>query len=327
MKKYPSIEKFANVVKYVEKNNYSMPTVEYTGRVKLHGTNAGIRYYNGEFIPQCRSRHLINGDDNMGFASFVNAMSRNLLSMMFYDVFGYDPINNVNQNLNLTIFGEWIGKGIQGSKIGIGKLDKQFVVLTAYVASDELFFPTNNIGDGYKNRGVLGLRHIPHYNITIDFNKPHDSLERLEQLTTEVEECCPYAKYYGHEGIGEGIVWHPTLDPSHKEMWFKTKGEKHSGKYNKIKIEIDPVVEENIIKLVDKILPEWRLQQGIEILKENKQDIVMQNIGHYLKWINIDTQKEEALTIEASELEWSQIVKVITRRAKLYFVAESEIKQ
>ena len=41
-KKYPSIEQFRTVVKYVNKTCTILPVIQYEGTVKLHGTNAAI---------------------------------------------------------------------------------------------------------------------------------------------------------------------------------------------------------------------------------------------------------------------------------------------
>jgi len=168
---------------------------------------------------------------------------------------------------------------------------------------------------------IYSIDRIYCYNKEIDFNNPHDAISDLESLTIKVEEICPWANEFGVEGIGEGLVWTPinrdiALNTS---LWFKTKGEEHSGKKNKIKIEIDPVVAENITKLVEKILPEWRLQQGISELKEQKFDIEIKNIGAYLKWIGQDIKKEEMDTVETNNFEWKDISKHANKKAKDYY--------
>jgi len=130
MKTYTSIESFRHVVKYVNKyiNKPGVvpPTYTYIGRVKLHGTNAGIRYLDGKYIPQCRSRPLTIEDDNFGFAKFVDNIPTECLDALFGEVFC--RFKRIKCLQDFTIFGEWIGNGIQGNNIGIGKLDRQFVI-------------------------------------------------------------------------------------------------------------------------------------------------------------------------------------------------------
>jgi hypothetical protein len=62
------------------------------------------------------------------------------------------------------------------------------------------------------------------------------------------------------------------------------------------------------------------LVQGIEHLKEMNLDVDMRNMGKYLKWINQDTMKEEMDTIEANGLEWKDVVKQVTSKAKTFFM-------
>ena len=82
--KYPSIEQFRNVVRavqnkaryYKDENGeaaYDMtkplPTLQFTGSVKLHGTNAGIRFQLNDpenFVCQSRERDVAIGDDKCG---------------------------------------------------------------------------------------------------------------------------------------------------------------------------------------------------------------------------------------------------------------------
>ena len=88
--KYPSIEQFRNVVRAVQnKARYykdedgeaafdmtkPLPTLQFTGSVKLHGTNAGIRFQLNDpenFVCQSRERDIAIGDDNAGFATYVH---------------------------------------------------------------------------------------------------------------------------------------------------------------------------------------------------------------------------------------------------------------
>jgi hypothetical protein len=46
----------------------------------------------------------------------------------------------------------------------------------------------------------------------------------------------------------------------------------------------------------------------------------MKSIGNYLKWISKDCMKEEMDTIEANGLEWKEVVKVINKKAKEFFI-------
>jgi len=318
MKKFSSIEQFRHVVKsvqlYFERTDRptEVPTQHFTGTVKLHGTNAGIRRSaSGKIQAQSREQIISPTCDNYGFAKYVEEIPHNELNKLFDRI---TPITDAN----ITIYGEWIGKGIQ-SGVGVSELDKQWVIFGAHV-NDE--YVPNQYFWRLDAFNIFNILDIDTYQITIDFKNPGDAIEKLEQLTKEVEDQCPWSYSFGVKGIGEGIVWTCDERPDDSGLWFKTKGDKHSGKKKSGKkiATIDPQKVESIEKCVDIILTEGRLVQGLEHLKENHLDFEMKNMGKYLKWIGQDTQKEEIDTVEANDLEWKDVAKLVTSRAKKFFM-------
>jgi len=316
MKKFSSIDHFRHVVKsvhwYFERigQKSKVPTMTFTGTVKLHGTNAGVRRSaSGKIQPQSKEQILSPTCDNYGFAAFVESLPNKELNELFDKVGGCK---------DTTIYGEWIGKGIQ-SGCGINQLEKQWVIVGAWVDGE---YVPNKVTWRNDELNILNILDIDTYHITIDFKNPGDVIEELETLTKEVEEQCPWAYSFGVKGIGEGIVWTCDERPDDSDLWFKTKGEKHSGKKKSGKkvATIDPQKVESIEKCVDIILPEGRLNQGFDHLREKNLEFEMKNMGKYLKWVGQDVQKEEMDTIEANGLEWKDVTKQITVRAKKFFM-------
>jgi hypothetical protein len=77
---YSSIEQLRHLVKdvaYYYKDNCianNLPTLRFTGTIKLHGTNAGIGYNNKDGVwCQSRSNIITPKNDNAGCASFVES--------------------------------------------------------------------------------------------------------------------------------------------------------------------------------------------------------------------------------------------------------------
>lgn len=317
MEKWSSIEQFRHVVKYVqswaEYHEQPLPTLMFRGTVKLHGTNAGIKRHKGEFTAQGRTRELFVGDDNYGFANWLHEGLK--------DPTFASEINTMFDNVcsepdaEVTIYGEWCGKGIQ-KKVAIAELDKRFVVFGARVNGDYVEI-TQGVNmpsfDSVDNILVAGT-----FLLSIDFSEPAKALEELEKLTLQVEEKCPYTALYGVDGIGEGIVWNCVEFMENSDLWFKTKGEKHSGKGDKKRnvATIDPEKLEKISDLVDYVLSSSRLQQGLE----HVESLEMKNMGQYLKWVGQDVQKEEMDTIEANGLEWKDVNKHINTKARQFFM-------
>lgn len=328
--KFPSIESFRHVVKFVRErcdhHGWPYPTFTFHGDVKLHGTNAGVRLESdGQLIAQSRERDIKVGDDNAGFAAFV---SRN-----------EDIIRKYMEEHGFSlIYGEWIGPGIQKG-VAINQLpERQFVVFAARVPGDARLRMFTGMFDVF-TEGGWKPREIRAEEITIDFSQPDAAVARLEAITAQYENCCPYGKSFGIEGIGEGLVWKPiglgrgekwndpeTLKWSDPEtlnrLMFKTKGEKHSNKSAGSKVKVAVAAERiaDFNALVEKLLPAWRLEQGLSWMRENGIEVSKPNTGEYLKWIAKDVLKEESDYIAASGFEDKVVMAEVGRKARQFYL-------
>jgi len=336
MKKFTDIESFKHIVKAVRirhrynHDNDNFPTISFTGTVKLHGTNVGVRRYfdhstnRFSYEAQGRNDPLTIKDDNYGFAKFVSEIPIKYWDSLFNTIDrwnNYDPTKVV-----ITIFGEWIGKGIQ-KKVAVSKLDpKQFVIFDIHVLYD------NNSGNYLTNEKffqfpimtypVYNILNADTYEIEIDFNNPEIAAEKLTELTLNVDVKCPWGKLFDIEAPGEGIVWRPD-NGKDTNLYFKTKGSSHKvTKENKL-IPVDPELVANIEQCVDVILTNVRLEQGwTELFTKVAVEPDIKHIGNYLKWVGQDCKKEEMITIVANNLTWREVSKEIMRRAKEYFLRE-----
>lgn len=320
MKKFTEIDRFRTVVKGVHRYSFdrgqALPKYNYTGTVKLHGTNAGVRRTpSGKIVPQSRNRILDVTCDNYGFAAFVDAQREVFIKM--FELIG-------NQSDDITVYGEWCGRGIQDT-VAIAQLDLHYVIFGLSINDEYVPLHISNqkeFAQKFNSAGIYNILQVPSYSVEVDFSEPDAAILEMNRLTDEVEECCPWGKFRGVEGIGEGIVWIPDAYPEVSDLWFKTKGGKHSGG-NKVRgIKATKSVEEvnSINECMDLVLPEWRLKQGISYLKENYVPIEHRAIGEYLKWISQDILKEEIDTITENGLEWKDMHKPINRRARQYIL-------
>lgn len=312
---FPSIESFRHVVKTVGfergDDGLPLPTVRYTGTCKLHGSNASIRCTpNGEVIPQSRTRVLSVGDDNFGFAAFVEK-NKSLFNGFGQSFFG------------VTLYGEWCGGNIQ-PKVALEKLEKHFVIFSALVNGImypvEFAFDKHEDVSEFNKAGIYFIYQIPSYEVLVDFNRPEDVVDQLSELTLAVERECPWGKFRGVSGIGEGIVWAPVDTSLPFEWWFKTKGLDHKRDPKPAKVEVAAEVLKDQQALAEKLLPEWRLEQGISVLRERGLSVEPKNIGVYLKWIGDDVQKEEQDTMEANGTDWKTISPMVLQRARQYIL-------
>lgn len=317
IKIFSKIEQFRHVVKTVQHYHEGIglkgrePSLYFIGTVKLHGTNVGVRRKNGKLQAQSRETVIDTTCDHCGFAAFVEGIPETDLHALFDMV---DP----NPNDDVTIFGEFIGKGIH-KNVAITQLDKQWVIFGAWI--NDHYVP-NNRDWKLPEYNIRNIFEVGHYRIEIDFKDPAAALPLLEKYTKQVEEQCPWGELFGIKGFGEGIVWKCESRMDDTNLWFKTKGEKHSSKNKSGRdiANVDPQVVENINQCVDIILPEGRLEQGFDYLREQGMDVTMYNMGAYLQWVGGDVKKEEMDTIEANNLEWKDVGKIVAARAKDYFL-------
>jgi hypothetical protein len=263
MEKFTSIEQFRNVIKMVRdhftriNSPHLIPTHMFTGTVKLHGTNAGVRRLNNKFQPQSRERILDITSDNYGFANFIASLDVSLLNTLF------DQIGT--QEDDITIYGEWIGKGIQDT-VAVSQLPGKQWVIFAAKKNGEYYSDVDTLDvKNLHEFSIHNIWEIPAFTVEVNFKTPETAVAFFEKYTLEVEEHCPWGLKFGIDGMGEGIVWTCAGRPTDESLWFKTKGQKHSKSKVKTVAPVDVEKINGIRACVELILPEGRLKQGLDL--------------------------------------------------------------
>lgn len=317
MKKYPSIEQFRNVIREVKaihdykgkdeegkaiyQHTENYPVLKFIGTIKLHGTNAGIVKYKDRLEFQSRERVLALNQDNAGFMTYMIDKDLDTLFSMF------------NFNESVAIYGEWCGGNIQKG-VALNGLPKMFVIFGVKVDDEWVDLPTNlHLND----ISVYNIFQFKTFEIEIDFNKPEEIQNKLIELTIDVENICPVGKFFGKEGIGEGIVF--TCE-SNQDLKFKSKGEKHSSSKVKVLNSVDTEELVSINEFVDYAVTENRLMQGLQYFKENGIEIESKNTGQFLAWIVKDVLKEESDTLLNTNLSEKKIKNAIVNRSRVWFL-------
>ncbi len=321
MNKFTSIGQFRSVVKTVAnrfnriESPHLIPTLTFTGTVKLHGTNAGVRRYHGKIQPQSKEQLISVGSDNYGFAAFIAGIPTQTINSLFDKVWS-DP------DADVTLYGEWTGQGIQDT-VAVSQVPKHWVLFKALVNGIYVDFrQLSHVFD--HDSQIYNIYEIEPFTVDINFKRPELCIPTIEQLTLDVEKECPWTKQmFGISGIGEGIVWTSDERPDDSELFFKTKGDKHSKSKVKKVATVDIERVTSINNLVDLILTNGRLEQGIDVLvNQQKLSIDPTNMGAYMKWIANDIIKEETDTIVGNGFVWTDVVKVINTRAREFFFAK-----
>lgn len=333
--KFPSIEQFRHVVKHVTENSKfegldennnpifnplkECPTLEFKGTVKLHGTNAGISYNNEEGMwYQSRENIITPQKDNAGFAFWADSKKD-----IFKEII--DSLNIDLDNNTVTIFFEWIGKGIQKG-VAVSELQKAAVVIGCKITpnnEDDNAWWIDHSNIRNNEHRIFNILDFKTFSVIINFNDPLLSQNEIVNLTIEVEDECPFGKHFGVSGIGEGIVFSYTY-PNGTVIRFKSKGEKHQ----KSKVITLKNVDEDKIKAINNfcegILPQWRLDQGIENVFDvlNGGSIDISKTGNYIKWIMDDILKEESDLLVEHNLSPKDISKKVSEISKKYLFSK-----
>jgi len=325
MRKYPSIEQFSNVVKNARifSNKYGIPLkkTKFYGSVKLHGTNSGIAIFNDDNVEfQSRERVLSYESDNAGFCNW------GLQNLTTIKDIG-NRIKTDNQNTSAVyLYGEWccgsIQAGVALNQIPDKKLALFEIVLVDSDGNETIMTDLTEFGwitDLLPNVVCIDLV-VPPIELEIDFNEPHLVQNYLLEKTLEVEQECPFGKYFGVSGIGEGLVWKAKTESG--VLRFKTKGEKHSSSKVKTVRELtaaEIASKESAKEFVEYALSENRLKQGIDKLVEMGLEVDIKSTGDYLKWIGSDILKEEINVLIESKIERKDVMPLINFQARQWF--------
>jgi len=321
MKSFPSIDQFRQTIREVKSNHdykgkseddspiylhdSPYPEIFFEGTVKIHGTNAAVVKYQDRIEYQSRERVLSLTQDNAGF----------MLAMMNKDL--NEIFDNYSFDEYIAVYGEWCGQGIQKG-VAVSQLPKMFVVFAVKVDGEWQDFKGIDFEEKLNKIGVYSIHQFERYYISVDFNNPELSQNRLIEITERVEAECPVGRYFGVSGVGEGVVWSANHNDRH--YIFKVKGEKHSVSKVKTLASVDVEQIENIKQFVESVVTENRLEQGFEYLERNSSLPPDQSqTGDFLRWVVNDVMKEESDTIVSNQLEVKKVNSAISNKARVWY--------
>jgi len=316
-KKFTSIEKFSDA--WFKMQKYNTGKLLFRSKIKLHGTNGGVRITDGEVTAQKRSEDVTPLKDNAGFALWVSHQEWNLSE-------------------NVIIYGEWAGPGIQKSD-AISKTDRKRFYVFGILLLDEDPCGMNYIVEP----GVIRL-HLPsNENIVIlpwfdepmtvdgnDVNTAKAVQQILEDQVKKIGDEDPFVKErYGVSGTGEGLVIGPydasgTVNQSiFNSFVFKVKSEAHAVSKTKSAASVYVEVPESVKSFADTFVTDARCQQMID--EHCEGSMAPKVIGVFLKNINQDILKESKQELAGLDIEWKMVAKEINKKALAWFQQKNMI--
>jgi hypothetical protein len=300
--------------------------VEYRAKVKLHGTNAGVRIdADGTVTAFSRTSVITPKADNAGFARWVEDR-KELFAKMTSAKRG-----------DIVIHGEWCGPGVQKGVAVCQIPEKIFAVFAVRFLEGD--------GDVQEHEptelecfvhDVPGAHVIPWYRdaeiiAAVDWSAPSEDLagvvESINRHVVDVETCDPWVeKAFNVKGVGEGLVFYPCRPHNghnfFKNLAFKAKGEKHTVVARTRPAQVDPTVAANIDAFAELVVTPARLEQGARAVANGELVFDNKNIGQFLKWINTDVAKETSAELEASGLDQRLAAKACSNRARDWYVRQ-----
>jgi len=296
-----------------------MPTLTFKGSEKLHGENMAVCYSKGELWVQGRNHiRTLLGDQN-GMAQFVEDTKGEWLTLFKQIVNMYDEVNLSTSTIVIDC--EWAGGSIQKGNAACSGTDKG-----AYIF-DYCRVVSNDTGDTHyksteslvtpQGKSIYLLNSFGTYTLTLDFNKPDECEEKLENLALTIEENSPIAKYFNKpDNVGEGVYLWGIYNVTPTRL--KAKGEKHGGKPKVKKTNghgLPNNVKAKLQTLADKLTPVWRITQAITETEATEK----KHIGLILKWVMEDIQKEEQPALEDANIEFKQVQGFVVSIVKDYY--------
>lgn len=320
---FPSIEQFRHVIREVQNKarwagkdengepifdrTKPLPTLDFVGTVKLHGTNASVVIDGGEVYFQSRNNIITPESDNAGFATWASSVPVDVWKSIY-------PSEE-----RVVIYGEWAGKGIQKG-VAISELPRMFVIFKIRVGGNWLSVTELKNIDVSAISGVYKITDYPNTTLSIDFAAPELVQNTLKEITENVEKECPVGKAFGVSGIGEGVVWTCISEGfESSKFMFKVKGEKHSASKVKTLAAVDVEKVNSLREFAEKVVTESRCLQGMDYLREQKLEVSEKSTGAFLKWLYADVVKEEYDTITESGLESKEVGSSISKKGKEWF--------
>lgn len=323
-KKFTSIEKFSDVWEKAQK--YDLGKKLLRSKIKLHGTNAGVRIADGVVTAQKRTSDVTIEHDNAGFAQWVSTV-------------------NWKRDQNVIIYGEWAGPGVQKSDaISLIEGNRFFVFGVLLLDLATLPKDWENPVANYVIEPELIKEYLPeHQNIFVlpwfDSPMPLDSNRvqtardiqyRVEAQIEAIGNEDPYVKAeFGISGSGEGLVIAPYDESGivnidvYNTYVFKVKSEAHAVKKTKNPAAIRTEVPDSVKDFANTFVTHARCQQ---MLDENCEGSLSPKvIGSFLKALNQDILKESKAELAEMEVEWKLIAKEINRKAVAWFNRQNKI--
>lgn len=324
-RKWKSIDKFSDA--YVKAQKFGVQKFKYRGKIKLHGTNAGIQFENGIAYPQKRTDFITVQNDNCGFAKFVSEL-------------GFIAPQN-----NMIVYGEWAGPGVQKTDAVTQIAQKTFFVFSVLDLENQVMVVEPDeikemlvpiFGENMQEKNVYI---IPWHTteLELDFSKQTQCQSFIDGVMKEVDEVIanedPYIKeIFGETGPGEGLVMYGIAGQQFDgaalpqdvllDYIFKAKTESHSVQVSKKRNHVAPERPEGVDDFISMFFTEARFEQ---MLSEIGGEATREKTGAFMKAVMSDVHKESTQEILLADFEWNDVPKYAAPVVKTWWFKKCDV--
>lgn len=359
--KFTSINQFRNLVQNIKHQaqylgqdtdnnammdrNKRLPKIVFLATPKIHGSNAGVRYFPKTGLIQYLSRERILSleQDNANFMlNMKEKEQRGVIKQMMETLLNAHKNQFEKEAESIVLYGEWAGGSIQkGVAVsGLPVFFAPFAIKFMFGEEDEAYVPVGMQQLPFLiEERIYPVNVFGYWKIEIDFELPAVASNKLVEICMQVEDECPVGKYFGRvKGTdlttGEGIVIRPLgFSHSENEAYYpyikfddygnscKVKGEKHAVSKVKTLAAVDVEAIQSMNKFIEYAVTENRMEQMFQkLINEQQQPFAMESMGEFLRLLISDIYKEEQDTIIGNCLDQKKLGSAVANTARKWYM-------
>jgi hypothetical protein len=289
--------------------------VIYRAKVKLHGSNAGVIVTDADVRAQSH-HHLLARNSGRGAAAFATTHE------MYFRRLWLAAKRDSPDLKQLTVFGEWAGKGVQ-KFVAVSAADPFLAVFgvlflhadgsTRLLTEPAAIAALLPVDDKPANLHVLPWVEGTWALCPSELASVAAVEAAVQPLVEAIDHACPWARdVLRLDGAGEGLVFYPQ-DDAHDfarfgYLAFKAKGKTHLGPKQINKLLGLPEVKEadpSIVDLLGALALGPRVEQAVDVLREKypERDPNKRDTAEVVAWVSADVDRECGAEIAAAGLE------------------------
>jgi len=303
--------------------------LSYRGKIKLHGSCAGVSIQAGRVYAISRRHVVAQKNDCYKWRKFVMEHQQYFLSLSVPNTIAYTF-------KDMNIFGEWAGEKIQkGAAVCSVKipifgvfaisLDHQFLIVDPELIQQIL--SSANKDECPSQIHVLPWV-TPEYSFDFhDILALQQTIKPINEFIQQVDAEDPWIKEkFNISGTGEGVVFFPVgyeknglISITHfKRLAFKAKGEHHSVYKGSDSLQIYPELVQDVNQFVEQFVTQNRLEQGLHEVCGGTPKA--KQLEKFQTWMIMDIKKESDVELKANGMEFNRCIScAIISKASMWF--------